>query len=59
MGIPFFLQKEAKRTKRGPGPPLLKKKGAPAIVFRGSRQNLLKKEGKVIMFMLDIFCEIL
>ncbi len=28
-----------KCTKRGPGPPLLRKKGAPAILLRGSRQS--------------------
>ena len=34
----FFFKRRAKCTKRGPGPPLLRKKGAPAIVLRGSRQ---------------------
>ena len=35
----FFFKRRAKCTKRGPKPPLLRKKGAPANFLRGSRQN--------------------
>jgi hypothetical protein len=34
-GNSFFSQKEAKCSKRGPRPPLLRKKGAPANFLRG------------------------
>jgi len=34
----FFFKRRVKCTKRGPRPPLLRKKGAPANLLRGSRQ---------------------